>query len=179
MSDRHHETGQLAGAGSAPAGHPAGLCAHGWRHAASRLRALDHAAEICARRGVRLTPIRRKVLEALYANHRPLGAYDVVAALTKDERSVAPITIYRALDFLREQGLVHRLESRNAFVACPHRHRADEMVVFLLCETCGGVDEMTSEDVRSALDGLAAGAGFSPQNRVIELTGLCEHCRTA
>ena len=84
--------------------------------------AIAHAEAICAARRERLTPIRRHVLEALLASHKPLGAYEIIDRLAARGARPAPITIYRALDFLREKGLVHRIESRNAFIACVHNH---------------------------------------------------------
>ena len=102
--------------------------------------AIAHAEAQCAARAQRLTPMRRQVLEALLASHKPLGAYEIIERLA-DKSRPAPITIYRALDFLRENGLVHRIESRNAFVACVHNHADDDLVVFLICERCGAVGE--------------------------------------
>ena len=84
--------------------------------------AIAHAETLCAARAQRLTPIRRQVLEALLASHKPLGAYEIIDHLAGDTRP-APITVYRALDFLRDNGLVHRIESRNAFVACAQSRR--------------------------------------------------------
>src|SRR6266852_9126627 len=84
--------------------------------------AIAHAEAICAARKERLTPMRRRVLEALLASHQPLGAYELIDRLAVRTARPAPITVYRALDFLREQGLVHRIESRNAFIACVHNH---------------------------------------------------------
>ena len=86
-------------------------------------KALAQAEAICRAHGARLTPIRRKVLEALYATHKPLGAYDLAEILGPKGRRLAPITVYRALDFLMEQGLVHRLASQNAYIACPEQPR--------------------------------------------------------
>ena len=80
--------------------------------------AIIHAERVCKERSQKLTPIRRQVLQALLASHRPLGAYEIIDALAKSLPRPAPITVYRALDFLRDNGLVHRIESRNAFVAC-------------------------------------------------------------
>jgi Fur family zinc uptake transcriptional regulator len=122
--------------------------------------------------------MRREVLEALYGTHRPLGAYDIAEILAaKDGRRLAPITIYRALDFLLEQGLAHRLASRNAFVACPHGHSAGDLVAFLICETCGGVDELASAGVTGAIAELLAREGFEAQLQILEISGRCAHCR--
>lgn len=127
---------------------------------------------------MRLTTIRRDVLRALYATHRPLGAYEIADALAGEgRRRLAPITVYRALDFLIEQGLVHRLASRNAFVACPHDHSPHDLVAFLICASCGGVDELSSAGLSKALSHLLQGEGFEPHLQVLEISGLCSHCR--
>jgi Fur family transcriptional regulator, zinc uptake regulator len=148
--------------------------------------AIAHAEAQCAARAQRLTPIRRQVLEALLASHKPLGAYEIIAHLaqhggarhgaTRQSRP-APITVYRALDFLRENGLVHRIESRNAFVACAHNHDDSELVVFLICEKCGAVGEATGGGAAEALKSAARAAGFSPKSPLIEIAGMCAHCR--
>jgi Fur family transcriptional regulator, zinc uptake regulator len=153
-------------------------CAHAARRAADAPAALSAAEDCCRERGVRLTTMRRDVLSALYDTHRPLGAYDLADALAaRSHRRVAPITIYRALEFLLEQGFIHRLATKNAFVACPHRHAPDDLVAFLICEACGGVDEAASPDVGAALGRVLAKAGFAPRARVIEIAGICAHCR--
>src|ERR1700730_9383870 len=138
--------------------------------------AIAHAETLCAARAQRLTPIRRQVLEALLASHRPLGAYEIIDHLAGDTRP-APITVYRALDFLRDNGLVHRIESRNAFVACVHHHAGGDPVVFLICEHCGTVGEATGGAVADALKHSCRAAGFVPKSPVIEIAGLCAHCR--
>ena len=134
-----------------------------------------HAVGLCAERGQRLTPMRRQVLEALLGSHKPLGAYEIIECLAHRGR-LAPITVYRALDFLRENGLVHRIESRNAFVACVHNHASAEPVVFLICERCGMVGEAASAEVASTLRSAAKAAGFTPKSPVIEIAGVCAHC---
>lgn len=105
---------------------------------------MAQAEEICAARGQRLTPIRRQVLEALLGSHKPLGAYEIIDVLAAAGGRPAPITIYRALDFLMDNNLVHRLESRNAFIACIHNHDAGALMVFLICENCRAVGEAPS-----------------------------------
>ena len=141
--------------------------------------ALTSAEQICAERGTRLTPIRRKVLEALLASHQPLGAYDLIDRLGRREEKPAPITVYRALDFLRDNGLVHRIESRNAFIACAHSHESHDPVVFLICEKCGAVGEAPSGAVADSVSAAAKSAGFTPKTPVIEITGVCGHCKAA
>ena len=138
--------------------------------------ALAHAEALCAQRSQRLTPIRRNVLEVLLASHKPLGAYEIMDRVAPRGSRPAPITIYRALEFLRANGLVHRIESRNAFVACVHAHAAGDLVVFLICERCGAVGEASSPEVAATLRTAARGAGFTPKSPVIEISGICTHC---
>jgi len=138
--------------------------------------AIAHAEAQCTAREQRLTPMRRQVLEALLASHKPLGAYEIIERLGHKNRP-APITIYRALDFLRENGLVHRIESRNAFVACVHNHNGGDLVVFLICERCGAVGEAPGGTVADALKASSRAAGFSPKSPLIEIAGICSHCR--
>ena len=157
--------------------HGSGACDHARDRAARVPAAMAEAVESCEARQLRMTPIRRQVLEALYANHRPASAYDLIETLAAaGDKRHAPVTIYRALDFLLENGFAHRLESRNAFIACPFRHAPGELVVFMICESCGGVDEAVSEPLSAALADLAGSQGFRPRARVIELAGRCAHC---
>lgn len=139
--------------------------------------AMAHAEALCATRNERLTPTRRRVLEALTASHRPLGAYEIIDRLAERGPRPAPITVYRALDFLLAQGLVHRIESRNAFIACIGNHQSGTMMVFLLCDMCGAVGEAPSAAVAETLVAAAKSAGFTPKTPVIEIPGVCAHCR--
>src|SRR5215510_3376447 len=141
--------------------------------------AMAMAEAVCIERGQRLTPIRRKVLGALLGSHRPLGAYEIIERIAPGAARPAPITAYRALEFLRENGLVHRIESRNAFIACVHNHALGALVVFLICERCGAVGEASSSEVTATLTAAARSAGFTPKSPLIELTGICTHCRGA
>jgi len=138
-----------------------------------------HAETLCAERSQRLTPTRRRVLEVLLESHRPLGAYEIMDRVAAGGGRPAPITIYRALDFLRDNGLVHRIESRNAFVACVNNHTSGDLVVFLICERCGAVGEASSAAVADQLKAAARAAGFTPRAPVIEVSGICSHCRQA
>ena len=117
--------------------------------------AIAHAEAVCARRAQKFTPIRRQVLQALLSSHRPLGAYEVIDELAKSMPRPAPITVYRALDFLMENGLVHRIESRNAFLACAHDHDETAMVAFLICDHCGSVGEIPAAPVAQSLNAAA------------------------
>lgn len=141
--------------------------------------AISHAEQICAQRAQKFTPIRRRVLQALLLSHRPLGAYEVIEELAKSMPRPAPITVYRALDFLMENGLVHRIESRNAFLACAHDHDASAMVAFLICERCGSVGEIPASRVAQSLSDAARTTGFTPKLSVVEITGTCAHCQNA
>ena len=145
--------------------------------------AIAHAEAQCAARAQRLTPIRRQVLEALLASHKPLGAYEIIDHLAQQNPSPqnrpAPITIYRALDFLRENGFVHRIESRNAFIACVQNHDSGDPVVFLICEKCGAVGEAASAAVAETIKTASRAAGFTPKTPVIEISGICAHCKAA
>ena len=147
-------------------------------HACCAVGALARAVAVCAERGERLTPMRRGVLESLAASHRPLGAYEIIDRLAELGPRPAPITIYRALDFLLANGLVHRIESRNAFIACINNHASGSLVVFLICERCGAVGEAPARAVAEALRVAANAAAFVPKTPVIEITGVCAHCRT-
>lgn len=141
--------------------------------------ALSHAERVCERRAQKFTPIRRQVLEALLASHRPLGAYEVIDELAKSMPRPAPITVYRALDFLMANGLVHRIESRNAYLACAHDHDQTATVAFLICERCGLVGEISAAPVAQDLSAAARNSGFLPKLSVVEITGVCSHCQKA
>lgn len=151
--------------------------APGHDHARCTAEALAHAESLCASRAQRLTPIRRQVLVALLESHCPLGAYEIIERTATDSERLAPVTVYRALDFLRENGLVHRIESCNAFIACASHHGSGDLVVFLICEDCGAVGEALSVAVADQLKAAARSAGFIPKAPVIEISGVCAHCR--
>ena len=140
--------------------------------------ALNRAAALCAERGVRLTLLRRRVLELIWGGHKPLGAYDILNVLKAERRGAAPPTVYRALDFLLAHGLVHRIESMNSFVGCsdpatPHGGQ------FLICRSCGLAAELNDSGVVNAIKKSAARAGFVVGRPIIEIEGLCPHCRDA
>lgn len=131
-------------------------------------------------RGVTLTPSRQRVLDELCLAARPVGAYEMMDRLASaNGKRPAPISVYRALDFLVDNGLVHRLASRNAFLACGHGHEARDPVVFLICDDCGGVTEETSASIRKGLAALAKATGFVSRAHVIELAGRCAKCKAA
>jgi Fur family zinc uptake transcriptional regulator len=119
------------------------------------------------------------VLQALLSSHRPLGAYEVIDDLARSMPRPAPITIYRALDFLMANGLVHRIESRNAYLACAHHHDEAATVAFLICERCGSVGEIPAAPMAQGLGDAARASGFLPKLSVVEITGTCAYCRKA
>lgn len=140
--------------------------------------ALGAAQAIATQQHLRFTPLRRRVFEIVSQSHRPLGAYDVLEALGKVQARrtrIAPPTVYRALDFLRAHGFVHRIDSLNAFVACfaPARpHRA----YFFLCEECGCAAEIEDAGLSAALKDCAAIARFSVVRETVEIAGRCGDC---
>lgn len=141
--------------------------------------ALARMEACCARKGMRLTPLRRNVMEVLAKSHTPVGAYEIVEQLTARGEPSPPMSVYRVLDFLVAEGLAHRIESRNAFLACGQTHEADDVVVFLICQSCGETREVASHAVARDLAWAARAAGFEPRQRVLEIAGLCARCRDA
>jgi Fur family zinc uptake transcriptional regulator len=140
-------------------------------------KALDAALALCRREGLSLTPGRQRILEILAKEGRPLGAYELIERVAEATgKRPAPISVYRALDFLLENGLVHRLASRNTFLACAHGHDARAPIVFLICERCGEVVEATSDSLKGSLADLASKAKFFPRAQVMEVAGRCEAC---
>ena len=137
--------------------------------------AFDRAEKLCKQNGLRLTDLRRSVLEIIWQSHRPIGAYDILDRLKDGGRRAAPMTVYRTLDFLMENQLVHRLTSQNAYIGCDHpeeSHRGQ----FLICRTCGVVGELSDARIMTAIKETAATTGFSVEAPVVEVTGLCRDC---
>jgi len=139
--------------------------------------ALHRAAALCARRGARLTDLRRRVLELVWQRHAAVKAYDILDELGSTEGSAKPPTVYRALDFLIAHGLVHRLESLNAYVGCPEPDAPHEGQ-FLICGSCGGVSEFAAPAIQAAITEQATGVGFAVARQTVEARGTCQACRT-
>lgn len=146
-------------------------------HDACVSQALSDARQICQRQNARLTPIRERVLELIWQSHKPLGAYDVLGELSADGHNAAPPTVYRALDFLQQHGLVHRIASLNAFIGCTHAGE-NHTGMFLICRSCGNVLEMTAPGVSSEVGKAAASEGFRAENTTLEIAGLCPRCQS-
>ncbi|MDA3915192.1 Fur family transcriptional regulator [Oleiagrimonas sp.] len=129
-------------------------------------------------RGLRLTPLRREVLELLAQADKPVKAYDLLERLRDRHGNAAPPTVYRALDFLLEHGFIHKLESINAFVYCPHPADSHQ-VPFLICDVCSSAVEVCDERVAELISAQARALGFKPQGQTLEVHGVCSDCREA
>jgi Fur family transcriptional regulator, zinc uptake regulator len=132
----------------------------------------------CHERGLRLTPIRARVLGLIAEGGKPVKAYDLLDQVREGEGAgaAAPPTVYRALDFLLANGFIHKLESVNAFVACHHPSTAQHSVPFLICDRCHSAVELEDAQVVAALDERARALGFVPQAQTLEVHGLCARC---
>lgn len=140
--------------------------------------AIKAAKTRCDESGIRLTPLRQQVLELVWQNHEPVKAYDVLDKLKKEHSSSAPPTVYRALDFLQEQGLVHKIESLNAYVGCgnPEESHSGQ---FFICHDCGSVAELDDADIRGLIAKKANRIGFKIDDEMVEIKGHCQECREA
>lgn len=138
--------------------------------------ALAHAEMVCLARGARLTTIRRTVLAEIWADHEATKAYELIARLSKEGARIKPPTVYRALDFLLAHGLIHRIESLNAFVGCSHPD-APHQAIMLICDQCGTIHEQSSDDLNALLGGIARNQQFQTNQQSIEMHGLCLSCQ--
>ena len=137
------------------------------------VRAVENASE---ERGLRLTPLRKEVLQLVAAAEKPVKAYDLLDQLREQHGNAAPPTVYRALDFLLENGFIHKLESINAFVSCHHPAESHQ-VPFLICDTCSSAQEVCDERVADLIEAQASALGFKPQAQTLEVHGTCKACR--
>lgn len=127
--------------------------------------------------GLRFTKTRRRVLEILWQSHSPLGAYEILDQLQEDGRRPAPMVVYRALDFLIEAGLAHKLSSCNAFIGCSAPDKSHN-AQFLICDSCGSAAEIDEKPILNAVEDTAASVGFKVKQRVVEITGVCPNCQS-
>jgi Fur family zinc uptake transcriptional regulator len=140
--------------------------------------ALARAEAACRARGASLTAIRRDVLELLYRSPTGVKAYDLLAQIKEARPGASPPTVYRALDFLIEQGLAHKIGRMNLFVACRHAsHQIPSL--FLVCPKCSGVTELQEQSVMSALSNSLAAAGYRLESPEVEISALCPKCTTS
>lgn len=144
-------------------------------HSGCREKAIHTAEQLCNHRGVRFTPIRREVLELIWESHRAIKAYDLLDRIKSHVRTAKPATVYRALDFLLEQGLIHKVESLNAFIGCSFSDRRHEQLL-LTCVQCHEVEERPGERVMEAIAEELEQAAFTLQRKAIEIHGICGRC---
>lgn len=144
-------------------------------HAGCREKAMHTAVQLCNQRGVRFTPIRREVLELIWESHRAVKAYDLLDRIKPKAGTAKPATVYRALDFLLEQGLIHKVESLNAFIGCSFSDRQHEQLL-LTCVKCHEVEERPGERVMEAIAKELEQASFTIQRKAIEIHGICGRC---
>lgn len=140
---------------------------------------LSRASMICEGRGARLTDLRRQVLGLILARDAPTGAYDLLDQLRNTRHGAAPPTVYRALEFLLEQGLIHKLERLSAFVGCVAEEDHDHAAQFLICRSCGRVAEIEDHQLLHALRDAAERLGFTVGKATIEAEGQCAACARA
>lgn len=141
--------------------------------------ALSKAELRCEQNAAQLTPLRRQVLELILNVHRPLGAYDLLEQLAaRMQKRVAPPTVYRALEFLVEMGLVHRIASLNAYLACSNGDRHGE-AVFFICRCCRNALEINSDAISAAISDTANKARFAAEQQTVEVLGTCPQCAAA
>jgi Fur family zinc uptake transcriptional regulator len=145
-------------------------------HQRCMTRALRTAERVCKERELQLTAIRRRVLELIWERHAPIGAYDILALLKKGEGALAPPTVYRALEFLLEAGLIHRIDTLNAFIGCeaPEEQHTGQL---LICRSCNRVTELDDPTITRLLSQKARGAGFASDQQSVEIKGLCADCQ--
>ena len=141
-------------------------------------RQLEAATQACSQSNAQLTELRRTVLRLVLQAERPITAYQLLDRLKEIRRGAVPPTIYRALDFLLDNKLIHKVESLNAFMPCGAGHH-DHSVQFLICTECGQVAELEDRSVSKALDRAALAEGFRPSSTIIEVAGLCAACAAA
>jgi len=146
---------------------------HAHRHDAGGF--VRSVTQACNERGLRLTPLRLRVLELVAAARKPVKAYDLLDRLKDGPGMSAPPTVYRALDFLLENGFIHKLESINSFVGCHHPGEAHQ-VPFLICDACSNAVEICDDRVSKLLTAQARERGFTTSGQTLEVHGLCANC---
>lgn len=136
---------------------------------------MQHAQALCDKQNARLTPMRKQVLTLIWQSHKPLGAYDLIELVSSNGKRTAPPTIYRALEFLQNMGLIHRLATLNAFIGCAI-HKDHQAGCFLICTHCHNVQELLADDATKLLREKVLASGFQVENTQIEISGQCAHC---
>jgi len=141
--------------------------------------ALGRAKSRCLELGIKWTALREQVFRHVATGHKPVSAYDLIESLAKEGKRLAPVSVYRILDVLQTAGLIHRLESRNAFFACMTEHPSVSRTIALVCERCERVSETEAPDTFSAINLAAKASRFSARAIVIEVSGVCSECQSA
>ena len=131
---------------------------------------------ICHDKGLRFTELRRRVLEMIWENHAPTKAYDILDKLKEGEGSAKPPTVYRTLEFLLDNGLIHKLSSLNAYIGCSHPLKHNKCY-FLFCEQCRNIMECCNNDLSQAIAETATKNKFRPKNITLVIEGECQECR--
>lgn len=150
--------------------------APGHNHIACLSATLARARDSFETRGLKFTDLRLRVFTEIAGSHHAIGAYDVIDRLGEKGTRLAPVSVYRAIEALIAAGVVHRLESRNAYFACHAQHASERQHVILSCGACGAIAEVDAEPVFGAIDAVAGRHGFAPQARIVEIIGDCAHC---
>ena len=141
--------------------------------------ALAAANSICIDNNLRFTDLRQKVFKIISKKHKPAKAYDILSELQKKDSSAKPSTVYRTLDFLLENGLIHKLHSSNSYAACSHPTAKHSQCYFLICDKCSNIQECCNSGViTEEIHNIADKNSFKPSNISIEINGVCGGCRT-
>jgi Fur family transcriptional regulator, zinc uptake regulator len=148
----------------------------GHNHVACLKHTLERARTAFETSGLKLTDLRLRVFSEIAASHHAVGAYDIIESLSKTGTRLAPVSVYRAIEALIEAGVVHRLESKNAYFACHANHAGQRQNLVLSCHSCGTIAEVDAEKVFSAIDAVANAQHFEQSQRIVEVSGRCAHC---
>lgn len=139
---------------------------------------LKHAREAFDAKNLRFTDLREQVFTEIASIRGSIGAYEILERLAKKGTRLAPISVYRSIDALMDAGVIHRLESKNAYFACRrHEHGGKGRPIFLSCENCGTVTEVAAQPIFDEIKSLAQTAGFEPKVKFVEVSGLCSECK--
>ena len=138
--------------------------------------AMKKAEEVCESQNVRFTPLRKRIFELIWSNHKPVLAYDLLSQLRDEKRNAEPPTVYRVLDFLLEHHLIHKIETLNAYVGCQYPDRP-HLSQFLICSKCNQFTELDASSIRNSINHEAEKAGFDVAHQTIEISGTCPQCK--
>ena len=137
--------------------------------------AMKEAENICNKNNLRFTDIRKTVLKIIWESHKPIKAYDILDKISGMEFSAKPPTVYRALEFLLENGLVHKINSLNSFIGCPHPLQHDQCY-FIICSACDEIEECCDESISDVIKSVMKKNKFLHKNIAIEINGTCQNC---